>query len=314
MALSKMQALVAFLAFMPSCSSTHDCFDSDCGVEAATAFLQMGMHSKNARNKEVQKCGHLIPGCPGDPLKFFNNNEICHSNRADFSRSIAEVMREHPGEDGYCYFNASAMYIAYGGEVPDYVESVKGGILGLRTPDYKGLNTGPLVTINWEGESVSTYADLNHYLYDDLYGFSLGMLQNQGIDTSKMSDPQAWQDVSQQHCEQIQAKYNFSDDELIFNDLLDSNLPILAQCHCAAGVELPIYMRVPYVTEKAGYKSPTDCKTITKREFARHHYMKCVLGYENSAGDMAYLHGRACLLPGNRIGHYTECAYSPEGV
>lgn len=240
--------------------------------------------------------------------------EICHSNRADFSRSIVEVMQEHPGEDGFCYFNASAFYILWMGDVLDYDDFAKQGVLGLRTPDYKGLNTGPLVTFNWEGESVSTYADLDHYLYDDLYAFSLGFLQNQGLDTSKMSDPQAWQDVSKHQCEQIQAKYNFSDDELVFNDLLDSNLRMFAQCYCAAGVELPLAMRTPYVTEKAGYNSPTDRKPITNREFARHHYMNCVLGYNNSAGDMAFLHARACLLPGNRIGHYTECAYSLEGV
>lgn len=316
MTLSKMQALVALLAFMPVCSSSiHECFDSDCGVEGATAFLQMDVQAQHAVRKQEQKCGYLTPGCLGNPLTMFNNNEICHSNKADFSRSLVDVMREHPGEDGYCYFNASAMYITYGGDVPDYVAAVKEGILGLRGLGfYRGLNTGKFVTYNWEGESVSTHADLDHYLYDDLYAFSLGFLQNQGLDVSKLNDSQAMIDMSRQQCEQVQAKYNFSDDELVFNDLLDMNMPIMAQCYCAAGVPLPKNMQGPYITKKAGYNSPTDCKPVTKREFARHHYMKCVLGYKNSAADLAYLIGRACLLPGNRIGHYSECPYSPEGV
>eukprot|EP00930_Biecheleria_cincta_P012267 TRINITY_DN11584_c0_g1_i3.p1 TRINITY_DN11584_c0_g1~~TRINITY_DN11584_c0_g1_i3.p1 ORF type:complete len:308 (+),score=24.20 TRINITY_DN11584_c0_g1_i3:49-972(+) len=307
MALRTLHACVAFLALMSCCCSAGGCLD--CEPEGII-FLQSDVH----KHKRDQQCGHLIEGCPGDPATFMNNNAICHTNRALFSRSIVDVMREHPGEDGFCIFNASAMYILYSPQPPDYVAFAIAGILGLRDPSYKGLNTGALVTFHWEGTSVTTHADLDHYLYDDLYEFSLGYLQNQGLDTSKMSDPQAWEELSRQQCEQVQATYQFRDEELIFNDLLDSNLPIHAQCHCAAGVPLPIAMQVPYVTEKADYHSPSDCKPITKREFARHHYMKCVLGYPNSASDMAYLNGRACLLPGNRIGHYTACPYSPPGV
>lgn len=34
-----------------------------------------------------------------------------------------------------------------------------------------------------------------------------------------------------------------------------------------------MWMRLPYVTEKAGYRSPEDCQPMMPREFARHHYM-----------------------------------------
>eukprot|EP00930_Biecheleria_cincta_P047054 TRINITY_DN32553_c0_g1_i1.p1 TRINITY_DN32553_c0_g1~~TRINITY_DN32553_c0_g1_i1.p1 ORF type:complete len:312 (+),score=50.51 TRINITY_DN32553_c0_g1_i1:39-974(+) len=277
----------------------------------ATVFLQTGMNV----HKGSQQCGRLVEGCYGNPLTSFNNNEICHTNRADFSKSIVEVMRENPGKDGFCHFNASAMYILYTGSDPDYVVSATQGILGLRAPTYMGLNTGPPVTYHWEGETVFSHADCSHYVYDDLYGFFLGALQNQGMDTAALSDPKAWEEISRHKCEQIQAEYQFKDDELIFNDILDMNMPIFAGCYCAAGIPLSAEQQADhYVTDKAGYHSPSDCKPVSKREFARHHYMKCVLGYKNSAADIAYLHARACLLPGNIIGHFSECPYSPPGV
>mmetsp|Transcript_32639 Transcript_32639/g.75869 ORF Transcript_32639/g.75869 Transcript_32639/m.75869 type:complete len:317 (+) Transcript_32639:62-1012(+) len=291
------------------------CGRPDCLAEdAAVSSLQL----LQARADVVvgqEECGYLTNGA-GDVMKMFNNNGKFHSRGNEFNRSIRQVMNEHPGVDGYCYFNQAALYITYAGEY-DYPGSVAQGVLGLRGAGYRGLNSGELITYNWEGENVTTHNDIEHYLYDDLYGYSLGFLQNQGIDTQLMlnSDSTAWVDVSRQQCEKIQEKYQFTDADLIFNDLLDANLQILAKCHCAAGVPLAFPMRVPYVTLKAGYVSPSNCQTITKREFALHHYMKCMLGYKNSAGDMAYLHGRACLIEeGKRIGHLSECAWSPKGV
>lgn len=307
----------AFLVFL--ISLTFGLADDTCGetfsshASDSPMFLQTDLHAH--KGTQPQQCGGLIEGCIGNPLTYFNNNEICHTNQADFSRSIVEVMREHPDEDGYCHFNGSAMYIFYPGPNPDYAANAARGILSLRIPTYMGLNTGPLVTYHWEGETVSTHVDADNYALDDLYGFFLGALQNQGMDTKALFDPEALEEFSRRKCEQIQAEYQFRDDELIFKDILDMNLPILAQCHCAAGIPLsPVLALNPYVTEKAGYRSPSDCKPVRKRELARHHYMKCVLGYKNSAFDLAYLHARACLLPGNRIGHLSECPYKPEGV
>jgi len=251
----------------------------------------------------------------GDVKTLFNNNYKYHTHKDDFNKSIVQVMREHPGVDGYCYFNASALYIQYKGD-KDYEKEVASSVLGLRTGNkYEGVNSGKLVTFDWEGETVSTHKDLDHYLYDDLYGYSLGFLQNQGLDTSLMANASAWEELSRQQCEKIQAKYQFAEEELVFMDLLDDNLPIFAKCHCAAGESLPLFLRLaPSVTKRANYHSPKSCERITKREFAKHHYMKCVLGYKNSAADMAYLHGRACLLKGGRIGHFTDCPWSPAGV
>ena len=64
------------------------------------------------------------------------------------------------------------------------------------------------------------------------------------------------------------------------------------------------------VLEKAKYHSSQNCQPITARDFAKHHYIKCLLGYPNAASDAAYLLARACLI-GNHIGHFTDCPYSP---
>ena len=42
--------------------------------------------------------------------------------------------------DGFCYFNGSAMYIFVREDYsePNFEASAVSGILGLRTPDYKG--------------------------------------------------------------------------------------------------------------------------------------------------------------------------------
>ena len=36
-----------------------------------------------------------------------------HSNSHDCDRPLQDVLAEHPGMDGYCYFNASAMYVNF---------------------------------------------------------------------------------------------------------------------------------------------------------------------------------------------------------
>ena len=43
-----------------------------------------------------------------------------------------------------------------------------------------GLDSGPEVTYRFEGETIFSHMDLMHYIYDDLYAYSLGALQGQG--------------------------------------------------------------------------------------------------------------------------------------
>ncbi|CAL1158274.1 unnamed protein product [Cladocopium goreaui] len=157
-------------------------------------------------------------------------------------------------------------------------------------------------------------AQKENYVYDDLYGYSLGVLQGQGRTVEQLKDPAVWNELARAKCEEVQKIHQFTNDELVLADILDMNLPIMAMSHCSAGWEMLPEMRAnPYITKKAEYHSITDCKKITDREYARHHYMKCLLGINNAAADAAYLFARACLLDGgSRIGHFSECPFDLE--
>lgn len=255
-----------------------------------------------------EQCGYLVGGLP-DFLSMGGNNGRVHSHGADFSKSLVQVMAEHPGVDGYCYFNDAAIYIQYVPDPRDYVAESRGGVEGLAQTSPLTANA-PESTYRWEGPPVKTRVLRMHYVYDDLYGYSLGFLQGQGIDTALIFNSTAWEELSAQKCSEIQQEYQFRDDELVFNDLLDHNLPILVESCCAAGIPPDAVLLAPGVKKGSGYNGPDDCRPPTRREFALHHYMKCVLGHKNSAADMAYVHTRACLLEGGRIGHEEECPFN----
>ncbi|CAK9014307.1 unnamed protein product [Durusdinium trenchii] len=218
-------------------------------------------------------------------------------------------MAEHPGIDGYCYFNQTGFWVTPLPRDPDFVEYAKVGILGLRGPLYRGKDQGPLITYNFEGRTITTYMDSSHYSYDDLYGYSLGYLQGQGLDPELVKNSSQWVTISRQKCLDIQAKYNFQNEELVLADWLDDNQVLAVKVMCSATLSANL-MRSD-VKAKAKWKSETDCEPITARDFAKHHYIKCLLGYANSASDGAYLNVRACLLE-NHIGHFSDCPFSPD--
>ncbi|CAJ1327880.1 unnamed protein product [Effrenium voratum] len=285
-----------------------ECHDGACPM---SLLQQKQVLQPTDRRIQPEPCGYLLNEV-GDASTFMNNNCKYHSNSHDCDRPLQDVLAEHPGMDGYCYFNASAMYVNfYESEAPDYVGSPAKGILKLRGTNYQGLDSGPLVTFHFEGQAITSHIDVDHYAYDDLYGFFLGALQGQGLTLEQLRDPAAWEKASAQKCEEIQATYNFTREDMIFSEVLDMNMPIFAMSFCAAGLELPALLHTPYVTEKAKYKSAADCQPISAREYARHHYMKCLAGVKNSAADLAYLFGRACLKEGNQIRHLEACPFNP---
>ncbi|CAJ1394417.1 unnamed protein product [Effrenium voratum] len=247
-------------------------------------------------------CGHLLQ----EGLCAEANACACHTHAADCYVPIPLVMQQHPHTDGFCYFNGTAFYVSFPG-----TENMSEVILAMRGSDYKGLNTGPLVTYKFDGREISSYMDASHYLYDDLYGFSLGFLQGQGLRSDWMLNSSRWTQLSEQMCNNIQQEFNFSNHELVLSDWLDYNAVIAVMTACSAGMPAPGSSKQS-VLDMAGWQSPSSCRPVSRRDFAKHHYVKCILGYRNSAMDMAYLNSRACLLEGNRIGHLSECPYSPE--
>eukprot|EP00435_Cladocopium_sp_Y103_P056761 s32_g19.t1 len=259
----------------------------------------------------TERCGRLLQErC--DPKANFpcSNNCRIHSHGADCYRPVPEVMAEHPGADGYCYFNATAFGLVYPGPVT-MVEAANNAIETMRGSDYRGLNQGLLITYKFDGQEISTHMDTAHYLYDDLYGYSLGFLQGQGLQSSVMWNSKQWTLMSEQICHSIQEEFNFSNPELVLADWLDFNQAIAVMTACSAGLAAPGSSEQS-VLDLAGWRSPMSCRPVSRRDFAKHHYVKCQLGFRNSAMDMAYLNSRACLLEGKRIGHLSECPYSPD--
>jgi len=255
---------------------------------------KVGVMDRASKTAGQKQQGPELPAECGDTtvphfLTYTNNNRIFHTHKADFFRPIPEVMREHPGVDGFCYFNNAAFYILYTPEPRDFAQEALAGAQWLGS---FGCNpNAEIVTYHWQGEVLTTRPQCSHYIYDDLYGYFLGALQGQGMDTALLSNSTAWEEVSATKCEELQREYNITDEDLILNDLLDNNMPIFQGSMCAAG------------------QLPGDCHKVTKREYALHHYMKCALGFANSGSDIAYLHARACLLEGNYIGHGSECPF-----
>eukprot|EP00435_Cladocopium_sp_Y103_P027381 s5266_g6.t1 len=152
--------------------------------------------------------------------------------------------------------------------------------------------------------------DSSHYSYDDLYGYSLGYLQGQGFEVSMLKNATAFISMVEQRCHMIQETYSFQNEELVLADWLDDNQAIVAKIGCSANQSVAGARKD--VLERVNYQSPTNCEGITAREFAKHHYIKCLLGYQNAASDAAYLLVRACLINGTYIGHFTDCPHSPD--
>ena len=168
---------------------------------------------------------------------------------------------------------------------------------------------GPVLTYNFEGQKIVTQVDSSHYSFDDVYGYSLGYLQGQGFEPSMLKNATAWISMVEQRYHMIQQTYNFQDEELVLADWLDDNQALAAKVFCSANYSVASMQKD--ILERANYRSPTNCEGITAREFAKHHYIKCLLGYQNAASDAAYLLVRACLINGTYIGHFTDCLHSP---
>eukprot|EP00438_Fugacium_kawagutii_P033646 Skav204043 [mRNA] locus=scaffold3:145330:146371:- [translate_table: standard] len=269
-------------------------------------------HQTSAGQKSLKNCGHIVGDvCDPSANHLCSNNCAIHTNGHDCYRPVTQVMAEHPGEDGYCYFNFTGFWVTPLSDDPDFEQYSIQGILGLRALPglpYLGLHTGPILTYHFDGKVITTQMDSGHYSYDDLYGYSLGYLQGQGLDASLVKNNTNWISIVAQRCQQIQSTYNFTDEELVLADWLDDNQVLATKVLCSAGV--PAWNMGSEVLEKAKWKSVDDCEPITPRDFAKHHYVKCALGYQNAASDAAYLNLRACLI-GNHIGHFSDCPYSP---
>eukprot|EP00930_Biecheleria_cincta_P016419 TRINITY_DN1335_c0_g1_i1.p1 TRINITY_DN1335_c0_g1~~TRINITY_DN1335_c0_g1_i1.p1 ORF type:complete len:310 (-),score=39.38 TRINITY_DN1335_c0_g1_i1:81-1010(-) len=212
------------------------------------------------------------------------------NHTADLYKPIPQVLAEHPGVDGYCYFEYHAPWMVYQGysqrDITDFSVSAEIARLSMRSnelmcPNDPGMNKGPAREIKYLGDNGSTitlfdrHVDCVHIAGDVKYCHALGWLGNQ-VDTSLMIDPDAWRALNERECERLNETYKFSDEEITVGKHIDDQ---------------------EWIFTKDG----------RARNLALHGYHKCLLGH--GAEEMAYCAHLSCLLPGtsDQIGHGVAC-------
>jgi len=245
----------------------------------AQAFIQQRPEDTNA--------GFLIPQ-PSSYLGYRESGGMeCGLNHSsDLYKPIPDVLAEHPGVDGYCYFEFHAPWMTYVDDlvVDDYLVWGENARLFMRSneamcPNDPGFNNGPEVEVKYIGDDGNTitlldlHEDCLHIGGDVKYCHALGWLGNQ-VDTSLMTDPEAWRALNEEECERLNQKYNFTDEEITLGKHIDDQAWIFSDDGLA-------------------------------RNLALHGYHKCLLGH--GAEEMAYCANLSCLLPDNQIGHADTC-------
>ena len=254
---------------------SHAADDADCVEGFSNNMLQLGPAQIHAKE---HFCGHLlVDRCDPQAYVWCNNNCRLHTHGPDCHRPLPDVMAENPGIDGYCYFNATAGWLVYEGPTSDFEAHAARTIQLFRDSSYKGLNTGTITTYNnFEGSgNLTTHADSLNYYFDDLYGYSLGFLQGQGLHSGWMRNSSFWVSLSKRKCDEIQASYQFSKEELVLADWLDNFAVISIKTMCSTDDYLCPGSPNPEVNRMAGWRNRADCRPVTHREFAKHFYVIC---------------------------------------
>lgn len=285
-----------------------DCGDAECSF--SVNFLQKDSNSvarkatrswRAAARTFVQQRPqdtNLAFGLPKarDVLGYRETGGIeCGLNHsADLYRPIPDVLAEHPGVDGFCYFEAHAPWMGYAPPGPlgitnflTMAEELRVGMRSnpsmcpLMNPIDRGMNTGPAAVMTYKGDNGSIitlhdpHVDCIHINGDVKYCHALGWLGNQ-VDTALMTDPDAWRALAETECERLNQTYKFTTEEITLGKHIDDQPKIF------------------------GPFGPA-------RNLALHGYHKCLLGY--GAVEMAYCADLSCLLPGtsDQIRHGPEC-------
>jgi len=201
----------------------------------------------------------------------------------DLYKPIPEVLREHPGVDGFCYFERHAPWMVYNGRTTNYVVGGQSAVAGMRSnpvmcPNDPGQGKGPKVPLHYVGVNLESHVDCLHMLGDDIYCHALGWLRNQRLDASLMENATAWEALAEEECSRMMRTYKFTEEEVTVGKHLDDQDVI--------------------------WYGPR----ATARNLNLHAYHKCALGTMHAADEMAYCMSLSCLLPpGNMIGHGPWC-------
>lgn len=273
------------LGFAASFGSASSCFEKE---QPSVSLLQTALRTQQNSLARAEQ----VPGGKGNSLEPFERETCAADHSADLDRPVQQIIDEQgPNFDGFCYFWSHVPWFhgtPFAHFAKTYVQDTDQALQIFG--GYRGLNKGQLVTYNIDGAppGLKSHLDAPNYVYDDPYCWSLGFLKNQGLNGSLMSSYDAWKAIGHEECRKIKAEYSFSDEEMTVADHVNYNPTISAKSECAAGL------------------GPAGCIPITIREYKKHAYLKCLMGDESP--EMSYCYVRGCLLPGNYIGHGSDCA------
>lgn len=252
-------------------------------VAFALLCLPSMVFSMLVTNKHIQKnylgfgatTGHVV-----DPSR-------CGKYKPeDLDKPVSQVIRENPGVHMYCYFD---------GVTKNEGEWIRAEIHNGPTFELMGYydrpecmaapGKGKFGSILYLGDNVTDHFDCGDYEMDDIYFYSLGWLKDQRLDGSplKQHNWTAWLEQGKKECDSFMDAYNFTDEEVTVGHLVRDNTDLVQR-------------------SRASWRGGPP---VPRREYALHIYIKCAM--DHGPWEMAYAYNRACLLPGNLIGHSTQC-------
>mmetsp|Transcript_71929 Transcript_71929/g.166509 ORF Transcript_71929/g.166509 Transcript_71929/m.166509 type:complete len:297 (+) Transcript_71929:86-976(+) len=223
--------------------------------------------------------------------------ECGQSTFRELQVTIPKWQQEHPGVDGFCYFENQAMWFHGAGTRSYYGNPAlhlgrKAFVSTMCDGTGELSSSGaPSVAFSYDGGRFAwTHVRNCIDIVDDPYCYSLGWLKGQGSwDEALTKNITRWEQRAEQECERLQEEFHFDDEEVTVGKHVFST---------------PLYFRRT-LNSLRGRGMPID-----RRMHAEHVYSKCQLGgARGAATEMAYCFYKACVLPGNRIGHYDECGY-----
>lgn len=226
--------------------------------------------------------------------------DCCEEHYEDLYRPIGDVLKEHPGVDGNCWFHFYADYL---GQPSDFVESFRQTVQQFSHM----AGQGPQKTIHLtNGEKLITHDDTvfgnyGNYAYDDGMCYQMGWMKGQRLDAhlQDLQDAEAWLRLSEQECQRIGqlVEQPMNQSKLTIGYMQDDNMRIVLAASCL------------FLDDSA------PCSKANIEDWVYHLYPKCLLGGDRltgAAGQIAWCLARACVTEGNVIKHGKDCW--PEGL
>jgi len=194
----------------------------------------------------------------------------------DLYRDIVDVLDEHSGIDGSCYFgfaDVSFSQCAVAHEHRDYHEYVA----NLGYSDFLNPN-GSIMRVKYDGGTFNTRNNI--FVFDDMYCHAMGFLQ---IGQVALTNYSLWSSLAQDKCRKLGQQF--------------SNFEGMSFVEMARRM---VHLSAALTDHIAGHGPAPTVQDIQK-----HAAYKCALG---SIGcDMAHCSQNFCMLEDDYIGHWGEC-------